>query len=200
MGVLSSSSSRLSIKVIQSSDSIDTTFAFQYYNPMISKPKKKLAWLLVLIGSTSFIYFSSNIFLLSLVEHTVEHSHEILGYFKRTTSFVDNFKNSNHRLPTQEEINKQFSEEHQVLLNNDLRDDNTPDFIKSKPEDTYFLSYWRGEWPEYYAAWNQKTTLVFDRNHFYPFNSKLLTILATGVSFALFCLGFILIRSSKSFI
>ena len=35
------------------------------------------------------------------------------------------------------------------------------------PNGAYLLSYWRGEWFEYYASWSQESTLVLDPTEYY---------------------------------
>jgi hypothetical protein len=151
--------------------------------------KKSLGWICLFSGLAGLLFILIGIFIGLTSIKTIQHSQQILADFQKAAAFVDSFKDSKHRLPTQKELDGFFGG-YKIDLNLELAgEQDKPEFVTAKPVGSYVLSYWRGEWNEYYAGWNKQTTLVFDRNLYFPFHSIALAILALIFPAALFYVG-----------
>ena len=142
--------------------------------------KKSLAILTALlacfVGLTGFISgFASS----DIIQHTIEVNCSIESAFLESVSFVENFKNSNSRLPSETEFSTWTSSlpnRHVVIMEN-MRI-KTSHFLKESisqfgtpTENEYLLYYWNGEDEEYYASWAHRSTLLLKESDFYIFGS-----------------------------
>ncbi|MCB0415419.1 MAG: hypothetical protein KDD50_13875 [Bdellovibrionales bacterium] len=156
---------------------------------MFRRNFKILRWFIFVGGILGFLYFSFGIFVGMSSGDAIRNSQKILDDFKRTASFIDTFKKSNLRLPTQAEIEIQFGENYSISIT-DFHDIEKPKFLMLKPADSYILHYWRGEWAEYYAGWNQQTTLSIKESDYYPFHSPILAVIVVIASLLICFIGF----------
>jgi len=162
---------------------------------MSVKLKKISAWLLIILGCVFTFVFGIQIFTDNGLDKTMAHSREIEATFNDTAQFIDSFKKENSKFPTDAEIQNFLKINHPqfvetISVNSNLGE--IPKFINERPSDSYYLTYWRGEWAEYYAGWSKQSTLNFDKNSYYSFGSKTLTILAAFLSWVLIAVGIFL--------
>jgi len=113
-----------------------------------------------------------------LVDQTIESSRKIRVAFERGRAHVDSWVAQHSSLPSAEEFLAWTSQQpasadsvHDIEL---ITDDFPEDAIKQFGQPTsgsYLLCLWRGEWTEYYASWNGKTSLQFDMASYYLLGS-----------------------------
>jgi len=116
-----------------------------------------------------------------LVSSTVANNHVIHAHLVETASFVRDFLSAHHRLPNEEDAERWKREapgagmrgatwwsrgpfEQEVLERFGY-----PPQSETIP---FVVTYWRGEWREYYASWKDSTSLTFDPNSYYLFGSR----------------------------
>jgi hypothetical protein len=126
------------------------------------------------------------------IEDTIRRNREIASVFDAGAQFVDHFRHSYGRLPIvefQEWVNAQqghlsdarFLSIHTTRFPAEIRNR-----FGTAPQSSYVLSYWRGEWFEYYASWTEGSTLSFDVSDYYPFGSQALgTVIASLIGILL---------------
>jgi len=154
---------------------------------MIRPQSKSLSILLALIA----LFFG--LFLLasldrSLIEGSIARSRGIEAQFVAAAAFVDEFRATNHRLPSQEEFGAWISSSKDVQRGNPLMLWGGPFDVETEaqggkaPPNGYVIAYWRGEWMERYFSWTRQSTLHFDPDAYFFFHSQLAQVLlAIGV-------------------
>ena len=110
------------------------------------------------------------------VSKTIEHSRSLEKAFIEAKSFVDSYEGENGRLPNEEEFTSwtsQFPRNPYTISGIRIQ---TAPFSKDLVEqfepipnkaNTYLLTYWRGEWAEYYIPWTNSNTLTFDHSTYF---------------------------------
>lgn len=114
------------------------------------------------------------------IDETIQHSREIERSFALASTFVEGFKQSHGRLPSEAEFSawadtqpdKAHGPKGMLLLTSQdrfpleaLRKFGSPG------QAGYVIQYWRGEWFEYFASWANASTLEFDAKKFYLLGS-----------------------------
>ena len=127
----------------------------------------------------------------SAVDHTVANSREIGSSLSAAASFVEDFQQTTGRLPSQTEF-ASWASSQPDRVHDFMRCETTafPEGVVKEfgpaPPGSFLLTYWRGEWNEYYASWTGRNTLVFDSSKYYMLGSRIADavafILAAGVS------------------
>ena len=121
----------------------------------------------------------------STVNETIAHSRAIQDRFLAAHQSVENFRQQNQRFPDQEELAAleagRFASI-RILKPGDFGMatfyEDAGDRLGAPAQGSYVLSFWRGEWTEYYAAWSGRSTLVFDPAAYYATGSRFLDFLA----------------------
>lgn len=138
-----------------------------------------LKQILVILSNISGLLFISLGLLFILfelsIDNTIDHNDEIDLAFKQTNEFIQIYKKENYKLPTSSELKNWTSQFPQSPYNpNGIKifTINIPAEIiqkYGKPNDelAFVLSYWRGEWSEYYISWKNESTIIKDRNKYY---------------------------------
>jgi hypothetical protein len=158
--------------------------------------KKVALWSAILISSLSAMFFGFQILTSGSIDHTIEKSRKIESAFQNAAEFVDSFIEKNHRLPTEKEFGgRQISEAGEfhgrgIGLNNSAEP--LPKSFGMPPPGSYYLSLWRGEWEEYYAPWSRQSSLQFDEDAFFSFQSKAITLSAMIFSLLFLVVGIFL--------
>lgn len=139
------------------------------------------------------------IFVADMVNDTVKKSHQIESVLLEGVSYVEEFREKNMRLPTNEEykawastqetigsysIGDTFIITHQGDINYKLNDP----VIQKKglgaaPTNSYLIGMWRGEWSEYYVSWTQSSTLFLNSADYYIVGSPIKDFLLLLVLF-----------------
>lgn len=130
------------------------------------------------------------------VDQTVQSSRKIESGFQDAANYINNFRDSNARLPTEAEFSQwalHFPDSVDSPRHFDVwRSDRPPreviDKFGSAPKDSYFISYWRGEWMEYYASWVNRSTLILDPRGYYMLGSQFADVMLMLVITALFAI------------
>jgi hypothetical protein len=82
-------------------------------------------------------------------------NHEAAQLFSEPIIYVTNFIEAHNRLPSREVFLKQkFSSNKEI----DITFDYSTSPYKSKSKNDYILSFWRGEWHDYYYSVNKINT------------------------------------------
>lgn len=115
-----------------------------------------------------------------MIEDTIANSRKIEVMFLSVSSYVDNFREKEGRLPTASEFDswKLRQPDGVYSVRNVYLDspNNSEEIVRqfSRPSSgSYLLTYWRGEWFEHYASWAKKSTLVFDKRAYHVLGSSI---------------------------
>lgn len=138
----------------------------------------------ILLSLPAFLYFGRSILTTSSVDRTIKHNREIETAFRQAANFIEDYQLANKQLPSEAEFyHRPKIDRHplgtSITLNGCLEP--LPENFGEKPKNSYYLGYWQGEWCEFLTGWEQKTTLKFERNDYFPF----LSFKFTGLCFAL---------------
>ena len=95
-------------------------------------------------------------------KRTIESSRKIDNGFRDAAIYIDSFRQGHGRLPNNDEFSLWASRfpdgvDSPRYFQVDRADVLSDEVIKKfglAPKDSYYISYWRGEWMEYYAAWH----------------------------------------------
>jgi hypothetical protein len=154
----------------------------------MSRPQSKATSILLALIALAFGLFLLVSLDRSSIEGTIANSRRIEAQFIAASAFVERFHAANHRLPSQEEFNAWISPDKDVQRGNPLMlwggpfDAETEAQGGKAPSGGYVIAYWRGEWMEKHFSWTQRSTLQFDPNDYYFFNSQMAQVLlATGI-------------------
>jgi hypothetical protein len=110
------------------------------------------------------------------IDHTIQNAREIEKSFSAASVFVEGFKQTRSRLPTDAEFRiwtETQSERVHSVRHIDLITSSSqiPQEVIEKygepDRGAYVLQYWRGEWFEYFASWANASTLELDAGRFY---------------------------------
>lgn len=105
------------------------------------------------------------LFAFSNFEEIIIHNRKIAAAFDAGSDFVERFRQTQGRVPTDTEFHE---------------------WASAQPG-TYALEYWRGEWFEYYASWARASTLTFAARNYYISGSSTGDVMIAVVP--LFALG-----------
>lgn len=139
-----------------------------------------LAIFLIIIGGSLIVVFGLQFVTSGAIKETIEHNKEYKKSFEEAALKVDAFAKTNNRLPNADEFK---SIDDFMTINSSASP--YPKEWESPPKDGYYLARWTGDNDEFYASWNNKTTLNFDEDSYYLFHSKLLTQIMTIVGLVL---------------
>ena len=110
---------------------------------------------------------------------TIESSRKIESGFRNAANYINDFRNSHGRLPTKAEFSEwalRFSDgvdsPRYFQWDGELVPKEVIDKFGPAPKDRYVISYWRGEWMEYYASWADRSTVILDRRAYYILGSE----------------------------
>ena len=151
-------------------------------------PRKPLS---IILGATALALISTGALVgcaHGSVVRSAEDSREILASFEQAAGFIDRFEAEENRLPSREEY-----ETWARTAPGDSRDlriievetgpyqrapgsDDAASDLGPVPEGAYYLTYWRGEWLEYYAGWSGQTTLPLRPRDYYVLGSPFLDV------------------------
>lgn len=126
----------------------------------------------------------------ALIDHTIEKSRIIEASFDQCVAYVEQFRQSQSRLPSTAEFAdwasqfpaRPYTPHGMRLETSDFSAEVQKEFGAPSPN-SYLLVMWRGEWEEYYASWAKRSSLVFDKRKYYAFGNKYVD------SAAVVCLG-----------
>jgi hypothetical protein len=140
---------------------------------------KMLKQILVILSNISGLLFISLglLFILfeSSIDNTMKHNSEIDLAFNQANEFIQFYKYENNKLPTSAELKKwpsQFPQSPHTPNGIKIITINMPAEIiqkygKPKGKLAFVLSYWRGDWSEYYISWENESTIIKNRNKYY---------------------------------
>jgi len=128
--------------------------------------------------------------MLRSVPDTLKHDKEIDQAFLRANAWVGNYKSSEGRFPSKDELAAWSATQPQSFWLKSIELIDTPDYFPNEaikafgqaPSGGYLLGLWRGEWNEYFASWT-KTSTISDTKNVVLFVAQWLAIL--GLLFAL---------------
>ena len=133
----------------------------------------------------------------SLILHSIENNNKIEQVFLEARTYIDNYKSKNKAYPSVQEFNNWASSlpnksSGYSIIELSYSLGNYPEevisiFGEPSTNQHYLLSFWRGEWFEYHASWNEKGALPKDISDYYHFGTE-----AKDVSVFLF-LSFVLV-------
>lgn len=111
---------------------------------------------------------------------TVEHSKELAQTFQVAASYVTSFKQKTGRLPSNQEFetwaasfpSRPYSSPYGMRLELPPFPNDVVEQFGAPPNDAFLLTYWRGEWEEYYASWVNRTSMQLDKSAYYLLGSK----------------------------
>ncbi len=142
------------------------------------------------------------------IDETIAHSREIERTFTSAVSFVEEWKNARGRLPSASEFVKWRSEQPEQTYGAQSLEFSTRDFppevtarFGSATDGGYLLTFWRGEWNEYYASWRGRSSLSFDPAGYFFLGSEWRDLIAFTTAATMLALGAIAIwprRTSRS--
>jgi hypothetical protein len=123
------------------------------------------------------------------IQETLSHSREIQRAFTSAVRFVEVWQKAEGRLPSASEFvtsrsqqaDETYGVQHIELSTRDFPSEVTARF-GSPPEGGYLLTFWRGEWNEYYASWADRSSLSFDPAAYFFFGSKRRDLFAFGTA------------------
>ncbi len=133
----------------------------------------------------------------SLVDHTLDNSRQIQTAFESARTYIDSWVAQHGTLPTETEFQSWAAQQPETvhsarfiqLMNGHFPEEAIKQFGPAPP-DSYLLSYWRGEWMDYYSSWARKTSLEFDRARYFAFGSSFVDFLVfAGSGAAIFAFG-----------
>jgi hypothetical protein len=147
---------------------------------------------IVLIGYGTIMLLSN-----SLIDHTLENSREIQAAFGSTRTYVDSWIAQHGTLPTEAEFQAWTAQQPERVHSARFMELITGEFPEEAikkfgpaPAGSYLLSYWRGEWTEYFASWAHKSSLEFDRTRYFAFGSAFADfVVFAGSGAGIFALG-----------
>jgi len=131
------------------------------------------------------------------VNHTIERSRTIETGFRDAADYIQNFQTTQDRLPSKSEFSEwssRFPEHVDSPRHFDLesRVDHFPEEVIKKfgpaKGGSYLLSYWRGEWTEYYASWANRSTISFDARRYYFLGSNFADVMSMVVLTGIFAI------------
>ncbi len=110
-----------------------------------------------------------------LAEHTIENAQEIDKMFNTVAQKIEEFRIENKRLPSKEEFRNKISRSFNVqspsrnvrYYTSNFPDESLDKFETTPTENSFLLSYWRGEWMEYYSSWEERNTLTLKKSDLY---------------------------------
>ena len=113
------------------------------------------------------------------IDETIKHSQEINSSFRTAVRFIDDWKRTHGSLPTSTEFyawaNGQpdtgFSPRYMQYSRDAFSEEVIGKFGKPTGAE-YLLTFWRGEWNDYYPSWSSRGTLILDRSNYYLLGSK----------------------------
>jgi hypothetical protein len=133
------------------------------------------------------------------IDETIAHSRQIDVAFREAVNFVRTWRRSEGRLPNSDEFaawasklpeEPNSAKDMQYSLN-DFPQEVIAKFGRPSGE-AYLLTYWRGEWDEYYASWTDTSSLIFDTSKYFMLGSRWLDLFAfCFVGFALVGAAFV---------
>lgn len=115
------------------------------------------------------------------VSRTVANNHVIHAHLVDAASYVRQFLSVHHRLPNQDDAERWRREAPQAPMRGatwwsaEPFDQEVLEVFGRPPQSEatpFVVSYWRGEWREYYASWKDTTSLTFDANEYYILHSR----------------------------
>jgi hypothetical protein len=113
------------------------------------------------------------------ITDTIAHSRQIQSAFVLAADYVDAFRVTHGRLPTEKEFSAWEGVQPVIartagsvsFFDSNLLPDKQD--LGPVPAGSYMLGFWRGEWWEFFAGWSRKNTLEFDEGAYY-FSGSLL--------------------------
>jgi len=130
----------------------------------------------------------------AIIESTIEDNRAIEASFQKTAAFVEQFRRDHSRLPNDDEFKdwsgrQPFANYSPIYM--ELLTDKFPEGVVENfgapPTLGYVVSYWRGEWNEYYASWTEKSSLIFDASEYYVLGSPAIDAATVIAIFAMLC-------------
>jgi hypothetical protein len=115
------------------------------------------------------------------VSRIVANNHVIHAHLLETASYVREFLRVHGRLPNQDDAERWKREAPQAPMRGATWwsagpfDHAVLEVFGGPPQSEvtpFVVSYWRGEWREYYASWKNATSLTFDANAYYILGSR----------------------------
>jgi hypothetical protein len=115
------------------------------------------------------------------IERTIARSREIEAHLVETAKYLEAYSSKFGRLPSDQEAEVWKRQAPDSALRGATWWSGPP-FESEAVErlgapqpahvNPYVISYWRGEWREYYASWNGKTSLTFESSSYYALGSR----------------------------
>ena len=164
----------------------------QLLSKLRSPLKKVLGFFLIVMGTIGILFFGFEHLTYSSLDRTIEKNWQIESAFKTAKKFTDQFIEINQRLPTASEFKlrpKPDLDSYDQNMNLNTAAEPFPERLGPENPNSYYLSLWRGEWTEFYAAWNDKSTLIFDQDDYLYVRSFKLNMLLLFLSFAFVLTG-----------
>lgn len=150
--------------------------------------RRIFGFILISTGLSVFIYYGLFIFTSSTVDQAIRRNRDIEMAFQEAANFVDNYTTQNKTLPSQAEFSHRPGADRYPISGsitlNSCAEELPEKFGKPDEPNSYFLGYWRGEWCEFFIAWNAQTSLKFEKDDYFPFHSYKLTWLCFCLSVA----------------
>lgn len=123
------------------------------------------------------------------INETIAHSRKINRTFTNGVKFVEEWKKAEGRLPSASEFVKWRSQQPNETYGAQHLEFSTRDFppeaiarFGSPTEGGYLLTFWRGEWNEYYASWANRSSLLFDPAAYFFLGSRWRDLIAFGTA------------------
>jgi len=151
-----------------------------------------------------FIVFASA----AAIDETVSHSQGIDHAFTSAVRFIEDWKKAEGRLPSNSEFVKWRSAQPDQIFGARHVEFSTRDFptevtarFGPPTESAYVLTFWRGEWNEYYASWRDRSSLSLDPAAYFFLGGKWRDLMAFTSAAITLGLGAVVIwprRTSRS--
>lgn len=139
------------------------------------------------------------------VVQTIRKGKRIERSFQQVAKFVDTFNTENNRDPTILEIDEwrpSLAEHERPLDRIIISHENFPieatEVLGSIPKRKYLLSYWQGDWYEFYAPWSSGSTVATDPSDVYAFGNRWLHYcVLVGIGMIELCGGFMVVKKHE---
>lgn len=140
--------------------------------------------IVIFIGLSFIVFFGFELLGSDAIKQTIESNRELEKSFHEAAAKIDAYIESTRRLPTADEVR---AIDRFMTIN--LSASEYPKEWEKPPAGAYYLARWTGDRDEFYASWMRKTTLHFEEDQFYIFNSKLFTWILVLAGAGIFSFG-----------